>query len=59
MAHTPQIAAEIRQLPPQDGWATYEATGRACVTCPCGLNTGWIPRLTASAQTRTHASRGA
>ncbi|MCZ4611603.1 hypothetical protein O3S80_49245 [Streptomyces sp. Lzd4kr] len=54
MLHRPHLITEIRELPPQDGYARYERTGRATVVCPCGLNTGWIPRLDASAQARTH-----
>ena len=54
MIHKPQLVAEIRELTPEDGWARYEATGRACLTCPCGLSTGWIARLDASAEARRH-----
>ncbi|HCA86363.1 MAG TPA: hypothetical protein DEQ61_13185 [Streptomyces sp.] len=41
--HRPSIVNEARELPPTaDGWAQCEPTGRACVTCTCGLNTGFI-----------------
>ena len=54
MIHRPILIAEIRDLPPADGWACYEGTGRATVVCSCGLNTGWIPRSEASATARAH-----
>lgn len=58
MIHRPQLVAEIRELPPQDGWARYEATGRATVVCPCGLNTGWIAKGDAADNARMHTGRG-
>ncbi|WP_060879937.1 hypothetical protein [Streptomyces scabiei] len=54
MIHRPTLVAEIRELPPEDGWACYEDTGRATVVCSCGLNTGWIQRSEASAAARAH-----
>lgn len=33
---------EVRESAPIGDWKAYEATGRACVVCPCGLNTGFI-----------------
>ncbi|MET8824775.1 hypothetical protein ABZX40_17895 [Streptomyces sp. NPDC004610] len=56
--HTPQITNEIRELAPVDGWASYEATGRACVVCPCGLNTGFIDKTTAAEVYREHPRTG-
>ncbi len=53
MHHT-QLITELRELPPEDGWLRAEGTGRACLVCTCGLNTGWIPKTDASSQARTH-----
>jgi len=55
MLHQPLIVAEIREIDPADGWAQYEATGRACVVCPCGLNTGFTGKAEAAQQYRDHA----
>lgn len=55
MLHQLLIVAEIRELDPEDGWARHEATGRACVVCPCGLNTGFIQKTDAAQQYREHA----
>lgn len=55
MLHQPLIVAEIRELAPADGWARYEATGRACVVCSCGLNTGFTDKKHAAQQYREHA----
>lgn len=52
MIHQPHLTAELRELPPEDGWACHEATGRACAVCPCGLNTGFIDKGEAA---RTYA----
>jgi len=41
--HNPHVEAETRELPPIDGWVRVEHTGRARATCPCGLDTGFIP----------------
>lgn len=40
--HRPTIVTEIREVPSKNSWAAYKPTGRACVVCPCGLNTGFI-----------------
>ena len=42
MRHQPTLIPELRSLPPKDGWACYEQTGRAAAVCQCGLNTGFI-----------------
>lgn len=42
--HDPHVEAEIRDLPAEDGWRRCEQTGRARATCPCGLDTGFIPK---------------
>ncbi|MFH9269203.1 hypothetical protein ACH4KN_33870 [Streptomyces sp. NPDC017546] len=55
MLHEPLIVAEIRELDPEDGWTRFEATGRACVVCPCGLNTDFIDKAEAAQQYRDHA----
>ena len=55
MLHQTLIVAEVRELAPADGWAQYEATGRACVVCPCGLNTGFTDKTDAAQQYREHA----
>ncbi|MFD9445498.1 hypothetical protein ACFWBR_42365 [Streptomyces sp. NPDC060006] len=44
MRHRPLLVREIRELPPQDGWACYEGTGRACMVCSCGRTTGFIDK---------------
>jgi hypothetical protein len=55
MLHQVHLVNELRELPPQDGWARHEATGRACVVCPCGLNTGFINAREACQQFNSHA----
>lgn len=55
MLHSVQIINEIRELPPENGTAQYEATGRACAVCPCGLNTGFIKAREACQQFNSHA----
>lgn len=47
--HRFTFEAEVRELPPtpdQHGalWANYEHTGRARATCPCGHDTGMVPK---------------
>lgn len=54
MLHRLLIVAEIRETRPAEGWAQYEPTGQACVVCPCGLNTGFIPNAEAARQFREH-----
>lgn len=56
--HSTRIVAEVRELEPEDGWARYEATGRACVVCPCGLNTGFVDKDTAATVYREHTPAG-
>ncbi|MER7963595.1 hypothetical protein [Streptomyces ardesiacus] len=53
---TAQFVGEIRQLPPVEGWARYEPTGRACVTCPCGYNSGFIAREDAIQAYKEHGA---
>jgi hypothetical protein len=45
--HSPQIVVELRELPPEDGWACAESTGRACFICTCGATTGFIDKTDA------------
>lgn len=47
MIHHPTLVAEIRELPPEDGWARCEATGRACLVCTCGTVTGFVDKAEA------------
>lgn len=54
MIHKPSLVTEVRELPPEGGWARYEHTGRACVVCPCGLNTGWVVQRHAGALYTAH-----
>lgn len=57
--HSTVLMNEIRELEPsEDGWARYEATGRACAVCPCGLNTGFTHRADAVRLYREHTSAG-
>ena len=56
--HSPQIVVELRDLPPENGWACYERTGRACVVCPCGLDTGFIDKSAAIDAYRGHVPAG-
>ncbi|MER7799013.1 hypothetical protein ABTX71_01645 [Streptomyces parvulus] len=54
--HSLFIVAEIHEAEPtQNGWAQYAATGRACVVCPCGLDTGFIETAKAAGRYREHA----
>ncbi|RMB81288.1 hypothetical protein [Streptomyces shenzhenensis] len=55
MLHRLLIVAELQEKEPDDGWAQYQTTGRACVVCPCGFNTGFIPKAEAASQYRAHA----
>ncbi|MEV5131034.1 hypothetical protein AB0K87_11075 [Streptomyces sp. NPDC053705] len=55
--HAFNVQAETRELLPVNGWRRYEATGKSCATCPCGLNTGYIPTADAWATARTHAQQ--
>jgi hypothetical protein len=55
MLHRLLIVAELRQPQTDEQWAQYEPTGRACVVCPCGLNTGFIDKTEAAQQYRDHA----
>ncbi|MFM9563265.1 MULTISPECIES: hypothetical protein [Streptomyces] len=54
MIHSPTLVAEIRELPPEDGWARCEGTGRACFVCCCGLTTGFIDRAEAIRVAKEH-----
>ncbi|MDX2667406.1 hypothetical protein [Streptomyces stelliscabiei] len=54
MIHRPVLIAEIRELPPEDGWTCHESTRRACVVCTCGLNTGFTDRAEATAVFKAH-----
>lgn len=54
MIHRPILVAEIRELPPEDGWACYEGTGRACLVCACGTNTGFVAKADAGRAAREH-----
>ena len=57
--HHATITAEVRELEPtSDGWAQHEATGRACVVCPCGLNTGFIANSAVVDAYREHVRPG-
>lgn len=59
MLHQLLLVAEIRQTSIDDnGWAQYEATGRVCIICPCGLNTGFTDKPAAAQQYREHAPAG-
>ncbi len=46
--HDVKITAEIRELPPEDGWRCFEDTGMATLTCSCGHTDG--PMLKALAR---------
>lgn len=54
MPHQPHLIPELRDLPPEEGWARCEPTGRACVVCQCGLNTGFIDARDACQQFSGH-----
>ncbi|RPK85076.1 hypothetical protein EES46_23320 [Streptomyces sp. ADI98-10] len=57
MQHKPNVQAETRDLPPENGWARAEHTGQARTTCPCGLDTGLIPTAQACDTARSHAQQ--
>lgn len=59
MDHHVIVVTEMRDLEPEDGWARSEKTGRACVVCPCGLDTGFVPLAEASTlgQAHVHGAR--
>ena len=54
--HPFRVHTETRELPPANGWREVEATGQARATCPCGLDTGYIPVADAWATARTHGN---
>lgn len=54
--HPFNVQAQTRELPPVNGWRSHEATGQSRATCPCGLDTGYIPTADAWATARTHGS---
>ncbi|MBP5862797.1 hypothetical protein QBA57_21380 [Streptomyces scabiei] len=54
MIHRPTLVSEIRELPPENGWACFEATGRACAVCHCGLNTGFVDKAEALHAAKRH-----
>lgn len=54
--HPANVQAETRDLPPADGWRQVEHTGRARATCPCGLDTGYVPTREAGAAAQAHRS---
>ncbi len=56
MLHRTHFITELRELPHEDGWLRAEGTGRACLVCSCGLNTGWIPRRKADQLRRQHGT---
>ncbi|MFI7014138.1 hypothetical protein [Streptomyces sp. NPDC050164] len=56
--HSPQIVVELREAPPEDGWACYEATSRACFVCTCGTTTGFVDRAEAIQTATEHPGRG-
>lgn len=41
--HDVRITRKVRTLAPQDGWACYEQTGQATLTCSCGHTDGPMP----------------
>jgi hypothetical protein len=56
--HSPKIVVELRELPPEDGWACAESTGRACFICTCGTTTGFVDRADAIQAATEHPSNG-
>ncbi|MHC3391309.1 hypothetical protein ACLQ2E_17915 [Streptomyces lavendulocolor] len=56
MTHAPSITAELRDLPPVDGWRVSEQTGRARTTCPCGTDTGLTTKADARTTLREHCT---
>jgi hypothetical protein len=53
--HRLLIVAELTSDQPDGEWAQYRATGRACIVCPCGLNTGFVTKDEAAQLYREHA----
>ncbi|GHH68506.1 hypothetical protein FHS35_009122 [Streptomyces umbrinus] len=47
MFHHATLVAEVREIEPEDGWARYERTGRACLACSCGTVTGFVDKAEA------------
>lgn len=58
MQRSAAIEMEIRDLPPEDGWRVVEKTGRASVTCPCGLDTGLVAATDALRTLQEHMGHG-
>jgi hypothetical protein len=53
--HQALIVVEIQQADPDaNGYIEVKATGRVCIVCPCGLNTGFTDRTEAAQQHRDH-----
>lgn len=59
MEHRIVAVAEVRDLEPEAGWVRSEKTGRACIVCPCGLNTGFVSIQEAHDTGRAHAHNDA
>jgi hypothetical protein len=56
--HSPQIVVELRERPPEDGWACSESTGRACFVCTCGTTTGFVAKAEAIQAATEHPNSG-
>jgi hypothetical protein len=56
--HSPQIVVELRETAPEDGWACYESTGRACFVCTCGTTTGFVDKADAIQAATEHPGGG-
>lgn len=58
MPQSAVIEVELRDLPPENGWRVVAKTGRASVTCPCGLDTGSIAATDALRSLQDHMGHG-
>ncbi|MEV6450931.1 hypothetical protein AB0M75_06450 [Streptomyces anulatus] len=52
--HDVRIIAELRELPPEDGWKCWERTGYARLECSCGHKGDPMASLMASFMAMLH-----
>lgn len=57
--HDVRVVAEVRELPPQDGWACWESTGLCHLKCSCGYSDGPMPKTLGNLVAHQHVLSGA
>lgn len=54
MDHSPRLEREPIEVTPSNGWRNFEPGDTARFTCGCGIDTGDVPVLEATATARQH-----